>query len=153
MKIQIHPNLSSNSQNAVTLAKNKKFGEYRQGKVIYSKYESLYLVETGKAEFAKKNPKIKKDEENNYLIFKDLRKKGYVVKTGVKFGAEFRIYENSKTSHARWLVYIAEDKNKINLKDFIAKNRIAHSTGKKLLLAVIDSQQDISYYEIGWIKI
>lgn len=152
MEIQIHSNLTSNSQKAVTLAKNKKFGEYKQGKVIYSKYEALYLVETKKAEFVSKPLKLKADEQNNYFVFRDLRKKGYIVKAGLKFGVEFRVYENLKAKHAKWLVYAAKDSDKINLKDFIAKNRIAHSTGKKILMAVIDSQQDVSYYEVGWVK-
>jgi len=156
------PQLSSNSQQAITLAKNKKLGEYKQGKVIYSKYEALYLIETKQTQLIKNNKSIlinqtikhlskNKDFQNNYSVFKDLRKKGYIVKTGLKFGVEFRVYKSKKVKHATWLVYITK-KNKINLKDFISKNRIAHSTGKKLLLAIIDSQQDIIYYEVDWIK-
>ena len=147
----IYSNLSSNSQKAFTLYNNKRFGERKQGKVFYSKYEALYLVEAKKAEFINKKLKLKKNEEDDYLVFKDLRKKGYIVKTGLKFGTEFRVYKN-KEKHAKWLIDIIANKNKINLKDFISKNRIAHSTGKKLLLAIIDSQQDITYFEISWIK-
>ncbi len=149
--IQIHSNLSSNSQKAFTLFEKTKFGEKKQGKIVYSIYEALYLVETKKAQ-SKKKIKLNKQQQINYLVFKDLRKKAYIVKTGLKFGAEFRVYENKKTNHAKWLVEIITIKNKINLKDFISKNRVAHSTGKTLLLAIIDSQKDITYYEINWLK-
>jgi len=151
MAIQIQKNLTSNSQKAFTLQNSKQLGEKKQNKIIYSKYEALYLVETKKAEFTGKLPKLKKNEENNYLVFKDLRKKGYIIKTGLKFGTEFRVYK-PKDKHARYLLDITTQKQKLNYKDFIAKNRIAHSTGKKLLIAIIDSQQDVSYYEIGWVK-
>ena len=145
--IQIH-NLKSNSQQAFTLENKSKIGEKKQGKIVYSKYEALYLVETKKAEF-KKKIKLTKSEKDSYLVFKDLRKKGYIVKTALKFGAEFRIYKKSD-KHARWLLDVIN--KKISLKEFISKNRIAHSTGKKLLLAIIDSQKDITYYEISWVK-
>ena len=166
------PELSSNSQQAITLAKTKKLGEFKQNKVVYSNYEVFYLIETKKANPYLKEKRIsqkkalkflsKKDKEflNNYLVFKDLRKKSYIPKTGLKFGAEFRVYSNPKNqkdsltpSHAIWLTYITTSKQKINWKEFISKNRIAHSTAKKLLIAVVDSQQDITYYEVNWKKL
>ncbi len=162
--------LSSNSQQAITLAKNKKLGEIKNKKVIYSVYEAFYLIENNKAELVYKNKTIsknktlkilsKKDKEftTNYLVYKDLRKKALIPKTGLKFGAEFRIYfspKNPKDSltHAEYLSLITTSKQKLNLKEFIAKNRVAHSTAKKLLIAIVDSQQDITYYEVNWKKL
>jgi tRNA-intron endonuclease len=34
--------------------------------------------------------------------------------------------------------------------DFSAKNRIAHSTKKNLLIAIVDEEGDVSYYEVSW---
>ena len=146
--IKIYSDLSSNSQQAFTLENNSKFGEKKQGKIVYSRYEASYLIETGKAAG---KIKLKANEKNNYLVFKDLRKKGYIVKTGTKFGSEFRIYKKTD-KHASWLIEIKTDKDKTNYHEFISKNRIAHSTGKKLLIAIIDPEEDITYYEVGWIK-
>ena len=165
MVFPIHfPELSSNSQQAVSLAKTKKLGEFKQDKVIYSNYEAFYLIDTKKANPYYKEKRIsqkkvlklflKKDKEFliNYLVYKDLRIKSYIPKTGLKFGAEFRIYEKNK-SHATYLTLIATSKQKINLKEFISKNRVAHSTAKKLLITIVDSQQDITYYEVNWAKL
>ena len=44
-------------------------------------------------ELIKKFKKIDKKIQLKYPVFKDLREKGYVVKTALKFGAEFRVYE------------------------------------------------------------
>jgi tRNA-intron endonuclease len=148
--IQIHSNLTSTSQQAFTLFEKSKFGEKKSGKIIYSIYEALFLIETKKAN-SKKKIKLNKQQQNNYLVFKDLRKKTYIVKTGLKFGAEFRVYKKSD-KHASYLLEINTDKQKITLKEFISKNRVSHSTGKILLLAIIDSQKDITYYNIGWMK-
>lgn len=156
----------SNAQKAFTLEISKKIGEKIQKKIIYSPYEAFYLVETGKAEIInmKNNNQIKenqlitilskknKDFSLNYAVFKKLKNKGYIVKTGSKFGAEFRVYCNSMNKHARWLVYPVKQSEKSNWNEFISKNRIAHSTGKKLLLAIADNE-DVLFYEINWMKL
>lgn len=153
----------SNSQKAITLQALKKFGEIDSGKVIFSPFEALFLVETGKAELSRNNKILpyekllkifsKKDFFTRYLIFRELKNKGYIVKTGLKFGAEFRVYDkNNYNKHAKWLVYPLLQKGKINLDEFISKNRIAHSTGKKLLLGIVDNEEKVLFYEISWIK-
>jgi tRNA-intron endonuclease len=81
-----------------------------------------------------------------------LRNKGYILKEGLKFGADFRVYgkgDKPGKSHAKYLLYIVDTK-KIDTLDFAAKARIAHSTNKVLLIAIVDSESDISYYETRW---
>ncbi len=164
----------SNSQKAMNLCELRKIGELKEGKVIYTSFEALYLLETKKAEIINlKNNKIlkeietvksftKKDKEflTKYIVYKYLKDKGYIVKIGLKFGEEFRVYCNSKKSrnllacpqHARWIVYPIKSTDKIQPKELISKSRISHSTGKKLLLAIVDSEEDITFYEIDWVK-
>lgn len=146
--ITIHPNLTSTSQQAFTLFEKSGLGEKKEGKIIYSVYEAVYLIENKKAIG---NIKLKKSQENNYLVFKDLRKKGYIPKAGLKFGADFRVYIKSE-KHAKYLLHIVEENNKITFKELLTKTRVSHSTAKKLLIAIIDSQKDITYLEMGWIK-
>ena len=55
-----------------------------------------------------------------YPVFKNLREKGYIVKTALKFGAEFRVYEKNN-KHAKYLTLITTQKSKINLKDFVKR--------------------------------
>ena len=151
----------SNSQKATSLAASKKLGEVKHGIVIYSPYEALYILDLKLAEIFQKDKKISikkfldsqnKDILRNYLVYKELRKKGFIVKTGAKFGAEFRVYKKGER-HARWLVHITSDRAKTNFKDLISKTRISHSSAKKLLIAVIDSQEDTTYLEIDWTKL
>ena len=43
----------------------------------------------------------------NYIVFRDLRNRGYIVKTGFKYGSEFRLYERGKSpgdGHSNYLV-------------------------------------------------
>lgn len=150
----------SNKSEARDLASSSFFGELKEGKIHYNIYEVLYLLEKKKAFILdNKNKPISinkissKTNKNTYLVFKDLRNKGYILKEGLKFGADFRVYEKGNKpgkQHAKYLLYLSKNKEKLDMKDFCAKARVAHSTNKTLLFAVIDSEQDISYYEVNW---
>jgi len=159
--------VSSNSQGAFSLQKKSNFGERVGDKIQYSLSEALYLVdakkiivfqgnkELNKKDLLKKFQRIDKKIELKYSVFKDLRKRGYILKTALKFGADFRVYEKGSgpgKSHAKWLVFSESESTKISLHEFSAKNRVAHSTRKKLLLAIVDEEGKITYYEISWIK-
>jgi len=170
MTIQAHlskHSISSNSQKAFSLQKKSSFGERVGDKIQYSLSEVLYLLDNGKLKvFQGKNKLSKKDLlkklqrldkkiELKYAVFKDLRKKGYIPKTALKFGADFRVYEKGSSpgkTHAKWLVFIENESKKLSLHEFSAKNRVAHSTKKNLLLAVIDEEGKTTYYEIKWLK-
>ena len=84
-----------------------------------------------------------------------MRNRGYIVKTALKFGADFRVYDKGKKpgkTHAKWVVFVDHESKKINWNEFSAKNRVAHSTKKKLLLAIVDEESSVSYYEVSWIR-
>jgi len=160
--------ISSNSQEAYTLNKKSYFGEKKGDKIQYSFSEALFLLEKRKIDIFFRNNKISEKElmkklqkfdkkiQIKYPVFKDLREKGYVVKTALKFGADFRVYDKSKKpggKHSKWIVFADYESNKITWHEFSAKNRVAHSTKKNLLLAIVDDESDVTYYEIKWLKV
>jgi len=157
--------ISSNSKAAFNLNSSSFFGEKTGEKIVYSIYEAFYLLENKKIEVNINNKRISNEEfikkcnklDKNFilkaLVFSDLRKKGYILKTALKMGADFRVYapgENPNKAHARWLLAVYPENSGIKWSDYAAKNRLAHSTNKKLLIAIIDSEQSISYYESSW---
>lgn len=159
--------ISSNSKTAYQLSKKSGFGEKVGEKIQYMPSEAFYLLEKEQLEIISKEKKLFKEEvikslqkldkkfEDKYIIFKDLRKKGYIVKTALKFGAEFRVYEKGRKpseDHAKWLVITDKESNKINWHEFSAKNRVAHSTKKRLLIGLIDEEGKVIYYEVKWVK-
>jgi len=169
-KIQTHligGIIQTNDAEAHTLYSKSTFGEPSEDKIRYSLPEALFLFEKGKIEILEKTKKLTKQELINklqridkkintkYSVFKDLREKGYVVKTALKFGAEFRVYEKGTRpgkKHAKWIVFTDNESKKLTWHEFSSKNRIAHSTKKKLLLAIVDEENSITYYEVSWIK-
>jgi tRNA-intron endonuclease len=169
-KIQAHITgeiISSNTSEAYALYKKSLFGEEKSGKIQYSLSEVLFLVEKGKMEVYSRNKnillkdllnkfgRIDKKIQIKYPVFKDLREKGYIVKTALKFGAEFRVYDKGHkpgSQHAKWIVFTDYEPNKMTWHEFSAKNRVAHSTKKNLLIAIVDEEGDITYYEVIWRK-
>jgi tRNA-intron endonuclease len=137
------------------------------GKVQLSLLEALYLMEKGRLRvcegkkllsfdvFIKKARKVEPNFWIRYCVFKDIRNRGYIIKTALKFGADFRIYDRGVKpgeDHAKWIVYPVHEGEHLTWYDFSAKNRVAHSTKKRLLIGVVDDEGDVTYYEIRWVR-
>lgn len=159
--------VSSNSMEAANLHAKSRFGEMLGGKVNYSLVEALYLLHKGKLEIAKGKKNLSADDltrialrkdknfETKYRVFSDLRDKGYIVKTALKFGADFRVYEKGVKmgeDHAKWIVFPVHESKVLTWHEFSAKNRVAHSTKKNLLIAIVDDEGDVTYYEAKWVR-
>jgi tRNA-intron endonuclease len=146
-----------------------RFGTMLEGgKVQLSLLEAMYLLEKGKLsvsdskckhidqeEFMKKARKVEPNIWVRYGVFKDLRNRGYIVKTALKFGADFRVYDRGVKpgeDHAKWIVYPVHEGEALTWYEFSAKNRVAHSTKKRLLIGVVDDESDVTYYEIRWVR-
>ncbi len=138
------------------------------GKVQLSLIEALYLMEKGTIEiyrsksrkfdtdsFSKKAKKLEPNFRVRYSVFKDIRNRGYIIKTALKFGADFRVYDRGVKpgeDHAKWIVYPVYEGSTLTWYEFAAKNRVAHSTRKRLLLGVVDDEGDVSYWETRWLR-
>jgi tRNA-intron endonuclease len=161
--------LTENSDDARELYNQSRFGKLLDsGKVQLSPLEALYLIEKKKVEvldgrnkpidfdsFQKKAQKLEHNFWAKYCVFKDMRNRGYIVKTALKFGADFRVYDRGVKpgeDHARWIVYPVRESSTLTWHEFSAKNRVAHSTKKRLLVGVVDEENDCTYWEIKWMR-
>ncbi len=169
-KIQAHITgevIFSNTSEAYALNKKSSFGQPVRERIQYSLPEALFLIEKKKMDLFSRTKKIPKKDlikkfqridkkiQIKYPVFKDLRERGYIVKTALKFGAEFRVYDKGSKpgkKHAKWIVFTDHESKRLTWHEFSAKNRVAHSTKKNLLLAIVDEEGDITYYEVKWVK-
>lgn len=159
--------LTENSNEARELYDQSRFGALMEdGKLQLSLIEALYLLEKKKLEvytsktrkvdfeqLLKKSQKIEPNVWVRYCVFKDIRNRGYIVKTALKFGADFRVYDRGikpGEDHAKWIVYPVHETSSLTWYEFSAKNRVAHSTRKRLLLGIVDEEGDVTYYECIW---
>ena len=145
-----------------------RYGEQKTNKKFhYSLLEALYLQEKEKMILQEKKREIspesivkkaKKEDKNffiRYSVYRDMRDRGYIVKTALKFGADFRVYDRGVKpgdDHAKWILYPVHESAFTTWYEFAAKNRVAHSTRKRLLLGIVDDEGDVTYYEIRWTR-
>ncbi len=119
------------------------FGKYEGTFSHLSLLEAKYLSDEGKM----KNS-IEVDKEK-YSVYKDLRNRGLIVKSGFKYGTHFRAYEKSMEEHSRYLVHVISGREE--MQRISRATRVAHGVRKDLLLAY-KSPEKIFYFLIKWIR-
>ena len=161
--------LTESSDDARELYNQGRYGELQDdGRVQLSLIEAIYLLEKKKLiaydsrnksidfeKFLKKSQKKEKNFWVRYCVYKDIRNRGYIIKTALKFGADFRIYDRGVKpgeDHARWVVFPVHEGSSLTWYEFSAKNRVAHSTKKKLLIGAVDDEGDVTYWEVRWLR-
>jgi tRNA-intron endonuclease, archaea type len=86
-----------------------------------------------------------------YAVYCDLRSKGFIVRTGLKFGTTFRVYKGSvDETHSVYAVQVYHESQKLHWSSFSSNARVAHSTKKKVLFAIVDDDFSVTYYEVDW---
>jgi tRNA-intron endonuclease len=151
--------------NIAKIHEKSHYGNVTEDGLELSLIEALYLMEKGKLEVnidsddvtIEKLIKLIRGQGSftNYIVFKDLRNRGYIVKTGFKYGSEFRLYERGKSpgdGHSNYLVKVASENSKFMMSDLSSYVRVAHGVNKKLLFAVVDDENDITYYNVEWTR-
>lgn len=142
----------------------KGFGEKKEKELVLDLKEALYLLENKKLEVQDvKGEKVGFDEMwkyasrrekgfyNKFLVYADLRDRGFVVKTGFKFGFDFRVYPRGKKmgeAHTQWVVNVSTQDERIAMHELSRMVRLAGNIRATLLKAIVDSEDDINYYEV-----
>lgn len=149
----------------------KPLSEEKPDRLELELAEALYLLERGKIKVfvKKKNRKktIKFKElmkfavdtipqfHAQYVVYRDLRERGYLVKTGFKFGTHFRVYDRGvklkrgpKTAreHTKWIVHAVAEEAAFSLPELSRAVRLAHNIRATMLWAVVDKESDVTYY-------
>jgi len=84
------------------------------------------------------------------------------VKTGFKFGAHFRVYEKgvrikrgpkAPFEHTKWVVHAIKEEDRFSYPELSRAVRLAQNIRAKMLWAVVDSENDVTYYQVTRIKL
>ena len=124
--------------------------------------EATYLVDSGRLTVEVKGKPVDSGDllklahrasegfEIRYLVYRELRQRGYVVKMGQP-PLDFRVFPRggspNKTS-SRWWVAAISERSTFDLGDMLDNLDRASEIRKKLLLAVVDEESDVTYYEV-----
>ena len=86
-----------------------------------------------------------------YLIYRDLRSRGYVAREGFGLGIDFRMYERGEygTATAKYLVYGMQEGQPLSLEELTRTLKHAHSQKKELVIAVLNRRGEVVYYSLS----
>ena len=143
----------------------KGFGEIEKNFLILESFETLYLLYTKRLILKKNKKQIdfdyylglcqKTDSEilTKFLIYRDLRSRGYVVKDGFGFGSDFRVYERGhyKQKGAKFLIFGLNEGQQEKMGKLQKKIKEITQMGKEPIIAVIERRGEVIYYKINQI--
>jgi tRNA-intron endonuclease len=96
-----------------------------------------------------------------YVVYFDLRERGLVAKTGFKFGCDFRVYQRGvsvrrgpkeASEHTKWIVFAVPEDYRCSFVELSRAVRLAHSIRARMLWAIVDNEQNVTYYEVVRMK-
>jgi tRNA-intron endonuclease len=87
-----------------------------------------------------------------YLVFRDLRSRGYAVRQGFGGGIGFRVYargDRPGTASANQLVYVLKEGEPISLSDLDMVTQTAAGSRKNLVFALVDQNGEVNFYRVA----
>ncbi|MDJ0270525.1 MAG: tRNA-intron lyase [Aigarchaeota archaeon] len=152
----------SHSGEGVSWFVERGYGEKDdKGLLQLSPIEALYLVEVGKIEifnengekmefdslvklFAKKSETLWRD----YVIYRDLRRRRYVMKEGFSPQLRFRVFERGEYGEApaKYIIIPLSEGKDISVSTIAELIRSCRSMDKEPVLAVVDRRNEVVYY-------
>jgi tRNA-intron endonuclease len=129
------------------------YGRAKGGVLELSLVEAAFLIERERLdlgitlkEFLKEASRIQPYFDLKYIVYKDLRERGYYVKPSV---TDFRIYPRGGrpgTSPASAYVYVLSERISLPFAQLAEKVKLTENVRKKMLLAVVDGESDLTFY-------
>ncbi|MGB8087128.1 MAG: tRNA-intron lyase [Nitrososphaeraceae archaeon] len=142
--------------------RSKGFGENQDSQFILSYCEALFLSFTnrlviknneddtiGFEQLIKKMLKHDPGILTRFLVYRDLRSRGYVVKDGFGFGIDFRVYERGEYQKkpSKYLVYALNEGINMKIEELYDLIDQTARMGKNSVLAVIERRGEVIYYK------
>lgn len=152
-------------RNAQDELMKRGYGEEMNGKLLLKDYEAIFLLYSKKLRVLKDEKEtsvndlvdfaISRDANawTSFLIYRDLRSRGYVVREGFGFGVDFRVYDRGEygSKSAKYVVCGLNEGTKKAIKELSEIVSQIARMGKEAVLAVIERRGEVIYYKIqGW---
>jgi len=145
--------------------RNKGYGEKEDNSYFLETYEALYLIYINRLIITNRNIAefsdlleyvLRYDEEivTKFLVYRDLRSRGYVVKEGFGFGADFRVYERGgyEKKLAKFVVFCVNEGIKVKVGELSKSVREIETMGKNAIAAVVERRGEVIYYKLTNMK-
>jgi len=154
------------------VADRDRFGELEESgygtkeghELVLKDYEALYLVyckkmrledghgqNVGFEKLAELAQKKAGDSWTKFVIYRDLRSRGYVVREGFGFGTDLRVYERGDypKKPAKYVVFALDEGIEKGMADLQESVKEMAKMGKEAIIAVIERRGEVIYYKVS----
>jgi tRNA-intron endonuclease len=143
---------------------SRGYGVTKGKELLLTFWEALYLLDKqileiktengSKLTFQEMIQAYGKTNENalaGYLVYRDLRGRGYVVREGFGSHVDFRVYERGDYSKgtAKYLIQSVQEGTPMPISDLTTSLTESLSLKKELILAVVNRRGEIVYYSVS----
>ncbi|ABK77764.1 tRNA splicing endonuclease [Cenarchaeum symbiosum A] len=142
------------------------YGEVDKKRFYLRPFESLYLLFYGRLKLAKSGKAIgfesmlqvarKYDDDvlTKFLIYRDLRIRGYVAKEGFGFGTDLRAYDRGRFGEkaSKYVVFGLKEGTQEKIGALQKKVAKITQMGKEPIIAVIERRGEVIYYKVSRIE-
>jgi len=156
-------------QEDVSLLSQRGYGTATEGELALTPCEVLYLLGEKKITVADESsgemidfPSLlvsfkasDSDIWSKYLIYRDLRSRGYVVREGFGFGLDFRVYERGEYGEdtSKFIVFGIIEGSLVPIDKLNDLLKYVQSLKKDLILAVMDRRGEVVYYSASYFNL
>jgi len=90
-----------------------------------------------------------------YKVYRDLRRRGFVVTPGIKFGSDFAVYKHGPgLEHAPFIVQVRASGDEFTATELVRSGRLATTVKKNFIVAIPDEVTDrVQYLVFSWMRL
>src|SRR5881296_3513229 len=143
------------------------YGEVDGKRYVLKDYEALFLLyaeklrlldeEGAEVSFRALSEKAQRESSESwtrFMIYRDLRSRGYVVKEGFGFGTDFRVYERGgyEKKRAKYVIFCVNEGINVKVGELSKHVREIETMGKNAIAAVVERRGEVIYYKLTNMK-
>jgi tRNA-intron endonuclease len=140
------------------------YGSRDGKKLVLRDYEALHLLYAKKLDLrdakgnsvsfdalAEQAQNRAGDSWTKFMIYRDLRTRGYVVREGFGFGTDLRVYERGDypKKAAKYVVFALDEGIEKKMADLQQSVREMAKMGKEAIIAVLERRGEVIYYKVS----
>ena len=151
-------------QSSIDALTSRGYGTSEDKVFTLTFFEALYLADKGMLEVKDGKGKtvdfqsllrcyeaVNENAWVNYIVYRDLRSRGYVAREGFGDGIDFRVYERGEYGKdtAPYLVLSIQEGKPLGIDQMADALRQVQSQKKEMVLAVMNRRGEIVYYSVS----
>jgi len=143
----------------ISLYEQSGYGRTGESGLTLSVEEALYLIQRGKLDVegydfdsllmqSLNHPETGANFLRSFIVYRDIRERGYVIQPGPHDFRVFRRGQRPGKGTTQYLIRVLSERDPVAFPVLIREVATAEHMRKNFLLAVVDDEEELTYYDI-----